>query len=83
MISSFILRDTVVAVKRILGLFWLQLCTDDLLAVYREILFFKNGHMAFEVKLYHGKQVTALIQDPPFRQLTGSSPDDLTWNTLQ
>lgn len=70
MSSSFILRDTVVAVKRILELFWLQLCTDDWLAVYREILFFKNNHTAFEVKLYHGKQITALIQDPSFRQLT-------------
>lgn len=70
MISPFILRDTVVAVKRILGLFWLQLCTDDWLAVYREILFVKNSHTAFEVKLYRGKQVAALIRDPSFRQLT-------------
>lgn len=82
MISSFILRDTVVAVKRILGLFWPQLCRDDWLAVYREILLFKNGHTAFEVKLYHGKQITALIQDLGFRQLTLSTYSPI-WPSLQ
>lgn len=82
MISSFILRDTVVAVKRILGLFWPQLCRDDWLAVYREILVFKNGHAAFEVKLYHGKQITALIQDLSFRQLTLSTYSPI-WPSLQ
>lgn len=33
------------------------------IAVYREILFFKNGHMAFEVKLYRGEQITAPASD--------------------
>lgn len=70
MISSLILRDTVVAVKRILGLFWPQLCRDDWIAVYREMLYFKIGHTAFEVKLYHGERMTALIEDPRSRHLT-------------